>query len=178
MPPCACSLSKSKNCGETTTKVYPIYSRALTALLLCILPLLASCVMLPIPTTESKVLAGKPVKEEQLSFLKPNITTKQDVIERLGSPNVIWEDVRVFAYNWDMRQGILFWAVGAYYSGGMGTMDIPKHYALLIQFDEQDRVQRFERRVRPSSQSYIDFLKEWVKTPSPQSPQNPPGQGE
>jgi len=108
------------------------------------MPLLTSCVVLPIPTTESKVLAGKPVREEQLSFLKPNITTKQDVIERLGNPNVIWEDVRVFAYNWDMRQGILFWAVGAYYSGGMGTEDIPKHYALLIQFDEQDRVQRFD----------------------------------
>jgi hypothetical protein len=134
--------------------------------------------MLPIPITEGKVLAGKPVTEEQLSFIVANITTRQDVIEKLGNPNVIWEDHRVFAYNWDMRQGILFWAVGAYYSGGAGMTDIPKHYLLLIQFDEQDLVQRFERTVRPSSQSYIEFLKEWVNKPVARSSPNPRSEGE
>jgi hypothetical protein len=59
---------------------------------------------------ESKVLAGKPVTEEQLFFLKLQITTMQEVIEHLGNPNIIWENVRVFVYSWDMRQGILFWA--------------------------------------------------------------------
>jgi hypothetical protein len=33
---------------------------------------------------------------------------------------------------------------------------------LFIQFDDQDRVQRFERAVRPSNKPYGDFLKEWI----------------
>lgn len=142
-------------------------------LLFCLSLWIASCVMVPIPTKENKVLAGKPVSEEQLAFLIPKITTKQEVIARLGNPNVIWEDARVFVYNWEMRQGILFWAVGAYYSGGAGLKDIPKHYLLLIQFDELDHIQRFERAVRPLTQSYIDFLQEWLENAAAKSPPNP-----
>lgn len=117
--------------------------------------------MLLLPTQE-EVLAGMPVKDEQLLFLACNVTTKSDVTMRLGSPDVIWEDARLFAYNWVVRQGILVWAVGGGYSGAAGMMDIPKRYMLLIQFDGQDRVQRFERMVRPPHKSYGDFLKEWI----------------
>jgi outer membrane protein assembly factor BamE (lipoprotein component of BamABCDE complex) len=142
--------------------------------LLCVSLSLVNCVMVPIPTKEDKVLAGKPVTKEQLAFLRPKITMKQEVIERLGSPNVIWEDARVFVYNWEMRQGILFWVVGAYYTGGAGMTDIPKHYLLLIQFDEQDLVRRFERAACPFNKSYSEFLKEWVKNTAITSPRNPP----
>lgn len=118
--------------------------------------------MVPVPTPEDKVLSGKQVKKEQLSFLSPSITTKQDVLERLGNPAVIWEDARVFVYRWEMRQGILFWAVGAYYSGALGMTDLPKKYLFLIQFDGQDRVQRFEQTVCPPYRSCADCLIEWV----------------
>lgn len=127
---------------------------------------LTSCVVVPVPTKENTILAGKPVTEEQLAFLAVKITTKPEVIEHLGNPSVIWEDARVFVYNWEMRQGLLFWAVGAYYSGAAGMADIPKHYLLLIQFDEDDKVQRFERTVRPLTQSYADFLRAWLKESS------------
>lgn len=131
-------------------------------LLFCALIAQAGCILLPIPTKESKLLAGKPVTEEQLAFIAPDITSKSEVVARLGNPDVIWEEARLFAYNWEMRQGVLVWAVGAYYSGAAGVTDIPKHYILLIQFDDQDRVQRFERAVRPPHKSYGNFLKEWV----------------
>lgn len=90
-------------------------------------------------------------------------TTRSEVVARLGNPDVIWEEARLFAYNWEMRQGILVWAVGAYYSGAAGVADIPRHYMLLIRFDDQDRVQRFERAVRPARETYGDFLKEWIR---------------
>jgi len=131
-------------------------------LLFCALISQTGCILLPIPAQEYKVLAGTPVTEEQLVFLASNVTTKSEVIDRLGSPDVIWEEARLFVYNWVVRQGILIWAVGGGYSGAAGISDIPKHYMLLIQFDDQDRVQRFERAVRPSYKSYGDFLKEWI----------------
>lgn len=137
-------------------------ARLLVPFLFCALILQTGCVLLPMPVEERKVLAGKPVTEEQLAFLTIGATTKNEVMTRLGSPDVIWEEARLFAYNWEMRQGILLWAVGAYYSGAAGMSDIPKHYVLIIQFDDQNRVQRFDRAVRPPFQSYGDFLKEWV----------------
>lgn len=132
--------------------------------------LLASCVILPVPTKESKVLAGKPVNDEQLSFFKPKITTKKEVIEHLGNPNIIWEDARVFVYSWEIRQGILFWAAGAYYTGAAGMKDIPNHYLLIVRFDKQGRVVDFTRTTRPFFQPYADFLTEWLKNSSGQFP--------
>jgi len=134
---------------------------------------LNGCVVLPIPTGERKVLAGKPVTQEQLAFLTPKVTSKMEVVDRLGSPDVIWEEGRIFAYNWEMRQGVLLWAVGAGYSAVGGIADIPKRYVLLIQFDDQDRLRRFERAVRPAFKSYGDFLKEWVRHSDKMSPQAP-----
>lgn len=134
--------------------------------LLCAALSLTGCIALPISTNEDKVLAGKPVAEDQLAFIVPKVTTKREVIDRLGSPDVIWEDARVFAYNWEMRQGILFWAISGYTTGAAGAEDIPRRYALLIRFDEQGRVERFARKVRPWSGSYGQFLQEWLKNSS------------
>lgn len=122
----------------------------------------AGCLLLPIPTSEDKVLAGTPVTEEQLAFLAPGVTTKSEVVDRLGEPDVIWEEARLFAYEWTVRQGILIWAVGAGYTGHAGATDLPKRYMLLVQFDERDRVQRFERAAWPSGQSHGRFLEQWV----------------
>jgi hypothetical protein len=54
-----------------------------------------SCIMVPIPTKEDKVLVGKPVIDEQIAFLVPKITSKKEVLDRLGNPNIIWEDAGV-----------------------------------------------------------------------------------
>lgn len=141
-------------------------------LLICLCLWLGGCVMVPVPMSEDKVLAGKQVTEEQIAILTPRVTTRQEVAERLGNPRVIWEDARVYVYNWQMRQGILFWAWGAYYTGDFGMTDIPKHYLLLIQFDEQDRVRRVDRTVCPLHRSYADCLKEWVESPVSSMPRN------
>jgi hypothetical protein len=137
-----------------------------------------SCVKVPIPTKENKVLTGIPVTKEQQSFLVPMLTTREEVIARLGNPNIIWEDARVFVYNWDMRQGILLWAIGGYGAGAAGLSDIEKHYLLLIQFDEQGKVQRFDRTTRPLMQSHSIFLEEWLKKSPAYPPAGQNNQGE
>jgi len=126
--------------------------------------------MLPIPTGENKVLAGTPVTAEQLAFLERGPTSQNTVLQQLGNPNVIWEDEKLFVYFWDVRQGVLFWAV---YASGAGMTDIPKHYLLLIQFDDEERVKRFERTTRPPLKHLIDFLADWVKNTS-EHPLQPP----
>jgi hypothetical protein len=131
---------------------------------------MGGCIMIPVPTSENKVLAGNPITEEQMTFLIPHVTTQQEVVEQLGQPVVVWEDARLFVYNWKMRQGILFWAVGGASQGAMtgggGMKDIPKHYLLLIKFDEKSRIQRFERAVCPISKTYLECLKAWERKSS------------
>jgi hypothetical protein len=144
-------------------------ARLLIPVLFCALISQAGCIVLPIPAREHVVLAGKPVTEDQLDFITPKVTTKSEVVARLGSPNVIWEEARLFSYDWEMRQGILIWAIGAHYSGAAGISDIPSHHMLLVRFDDQDRVQHFERAVRPPFKSYGDFLKEWIADSDAQS---------
>lgn len=140
----------------------PMSARAFVLVLLCAMIPLQGCIVLPIPTQENKVLAGKPVTPDQLAFLKPGITTKTEVMNRLGSPGTIWEDARLYAYEWTMRQGILVWAIGGGYTGAAGVENLEKRYMLLIQFDGRDRVRRFEKIVRPAFKTYGDILKEWV----------------
>jgi hypothetical protein len=125
----------------------------------------SGCIMLPIPTPEKKVLQGKPVTPEQIAFLSPGDTTSAQVVARLGKPDIIWEEARVYAYNWVLRSVVLFWAVGAGGRGAAGLEDLEGRHALLIQFDRHDRVLRYESVVRPPLKSYGDFLKEWVKKP-------------
>jgi hypothetical protein len=126
--------------------------------------------LVPIPTTEAKLLEGKRLKEEDLDFLTPGMT-KQEVAERLGSPTVIWEDARVFAYEWVVRQGEL---VGIAITPAPVPVwgDIPKTYRLLIQFDEQDKILRFERK-SSTFQSLPDALREFVAQPET-APSVPP----
>lgn len=124
---------------------------------------LGGCLAIPVPTSGKKVLSGRPVDDEQLAFLTPAVTTRREVIERLGNPNILWEDARVFAYSWEVRQGAVYWV--AY--GGFGREDLPEHHLLLIQFDEHGRLSRFERTIRPASQLYADFLEKWVGQPGP-----------
>jgi hypothetical protein len=138
-------------------------SRHFGAVLLILMPIVTTgCITIPIPTTEKKILAGQPVTEEQLAFLVPGVTTREEVVRQLGNPHIIWEDARIITYDWDVRRGILLWAVGGYATGTGGIKDIPKHYLLILQFDENDRVLRFEKAIRPLSRSYMPFLKDWA----------------
>lgn len=128
--------------------------------------LIYTCIMatgcLYIPTGEGKVLAGEPVTDEQLAFLDEHGTDKDMVLNNLGEPDLIWEDACVFSYNWDVRQGVLIWAIAGGYTAAGGYNTIPKKYALLVQFDEHDHVLRHEKVTRSSFTEYGDFLNAWV----------------
>lgn len=130
-------------------------------LLAAILPIawLPGC--LAVPLSEPKVLAGAEVMPEQLEFLVPGVTTRVEVIERLGQPDIEWEDARVFSFDWDMRWGVMIWAVGGYTVGYVGITEIPVHHLLLIEFDEDWRVCRFEHVVRNELTSYSNLLLDW-----------------
>jgi hypothetical protein len=144
--------------------------RTFIPLLLCAMVLLNGCIplALPIPTGQ-KVLWGKQVTQEEMAFLTPNVTTKQEVIDRLGNTTWVRENDRLFVYAWTVHWGYLPWVlvpispvpVGS--SGNTeGIKDLTIDYLLLIQFDEQDRVRRFKKVRVPGCKSAGATITEWV----------------
>jgi hypothetical protein len=119
------------------------------------------CIVLPIPTGD--IREGIPVKEDQLELLKIGITSKDDVIRYLGEPRFIWEEARLLGYDWEKSSFIILWGGAGGYSATGGLIDITDKYAFLIQFDEQDKVCRFQIVKRPQyDNQYGDLLREWV----------------
>lgn len=127
------------------------------------------CVVIPIPTKETKVLSGRPISPEKRVLLKPGETTREQVVNCLGPPSYEWEDRRTFAYVWDMRQAIALWIAGAYYTGAAGVEDVPKHYVLLIEFDAGSKMVRSELVKRPWLESLKGLLIRWQRD-KPQDP--------
>ncbi|WAC06725.1 MAG: hypothetical protein OS130_10740 [Thermodesulfobacteriota bacterium] len=156
------------------SRALAVDTRTFTPLLLCAMVLLNSCIplALPIPTGQ-KVIRGKQVNQEEMALLTPNVTTKKEVIDRLGEPFVRYD--RLFVYQWTVRWGYLPWIlvpispvpVGS--SGNTeGIKELTKDYGFLILFDEQDRVRRFEKmwlHGLNTPESLENFLREWVRNP-------------
>jgi hypothetical protein len=145
--------------------------------LLSVLPVvtLAGCLMVPLPVGRGQVLAGQPVIDAQMAFFRIGETTAAEVQAKLGPATVIWDEARIHAYHWDLRGGVLVWAIGAPNGGAAGSIPLRTRHALLIQFDEAGRVQRFERVERPWNQPYDAFLRNWAQKTSPPQRTTPGG---
>ena len=85
-----------------------------------------------IPTTENTVLSGEKVTDQQLVFVKQGMTTKSEITDQLGPPDIFLIDKNIFAYDWQTRQAIMIWAIGGPYQASVGAADIPKNYVLRI----------------------------------------------
>ena len=142
--------------------VAPLATRRFRLLILFIPAYLAQA-CIPIPTGEDKVLFGRQVADEQLAFIQRGVTTKGEIIDGLGQPDVFWEDERIFAYDWHMRWGVGIPLCGGPIPASCGpNLDIPKYYRLLIRFDPSDRVERYEVTVPSAFDSYGKQMEEWL----------------
>jgi hypothetical protein len=101
----------------------------------------AGCVALPIPLPEM-LIAGRRITSEQAAFIQPGSTSREDVIRELGEPYADFSDLRILAYTWEMREGVVIWGALGGAAGGSGTY---KYYSLLIAFDPAERVVAFEQ---------------------------------
>jgi len=110
-----------------------------TGLLVVFLFLLHGCVVIPLP---EKCVSGEEVTPEELAVLQPSLTSKKEIIELLGEPDVFWVDENVFVYNWSMRWAVMPWIVGGPYQAVGGIEEFENDYVLLLQFDKDDLLQR------------------------------------
>ena len=113
--------------------------------------------------TQTKLLSGRRITDEQISPIQIGITTKDEIVSQLGAPDVFWVEERIFAYTWEKHQAVIAWLVSNGYQGALGAAEIGKGCVLLVQFDQNDYVKRFEVTKRAMFESYGDHLIEWAE---------------
>ncbi len=77
------------------------------------------------------------IAEETLKFIKVESTTKQEVLLRLGEPLKVWRGEANFLYADFTKDGIRL-------GPGIGVPVSQNLYLLLIEFDDNNRVKKFE----------------------------------
>ncbi|MCC7425325.1 MAG: hypothetical protein IT557_00325 [Alphaproteobacteria bacterium] len=137
--------------------------RLLLLLPLCLAGLgLAGCVVLPLPQDNGEITEGREIAAERSATLELGRTTRAEVTEKLGEPQAIWEERRLFVYAWDRVHWKLLVILAARTGAAGGIFDLPTHYMLLVQFDANDRLSRAERCERLGLTRFGTFLREWA----------------
>lgn len=137
-------------------------SSLLRGLALLIVPLLLTgCLVIPIPTGDKVVMSGTRVAADAIGRIEVGVTTRQQVLELIGSPILDWEDERILAYQWDVRKMLILWMLAGGNSAVGGACEVPRHHVLLIQFGPDGRVRRVGRTVRAGAEHLGDHLVEW-----------------
>jgi outer membrane protein assembly factor BamE (lipoprotein component of BamABCDE complex) len=119
-----------------------------------VVTMLQGCII--IPTTEHHTDESDTrdiIDEEKIAFMKTGITGKEEILLRLGEPEYMWGDEKYFVYHWRVTRGYLIWAGG--YAGGMSSLT--RDYVLLVQFDQDDHLSRYEIQ----SERFSDEVKRW-----------------
>ena len=106
-------------------------------------------------------MSGDKISDKQLVFIERGITSKSEIIDQLGLPDIHLIDKNIFAYNWQTRQAIIVVLIGA--APGIGAIEIPKNYVLLFRFDSEDIVRNHAITKRSLLESYGDHLIEWIQ---------------
>jgi len=108
-----------------------------------------------IPTPEHTLLEGRgKIEESDMVFLESTKTTREDILLRFGEPDLILNQDRILIYHWTVSHG--YWFAGGGYSAVGGP--IPKDYLIMLEFDEQGHLKKYERTgsILTSPQARID----------------------
>lgn len=111
--------------------------------LACVISIVfAGCAI--IPTPEHGMIEGRgKIDKSDTSFLTVGKTTEEDVLLRFGEPDMVLHDRRILVYHWKVIHGYLIVAGPCPGCGDIGP--ISKDYSVMLEFDEQGRLKRFER---------------------------------
>ena len=131
--------------------------------------ILFSSACMVIPTPEHRVIGRVPCDDEKTIFMVKDTTSKEEVLLKLGEPDLVLSHERIFVYRWEMVAAYFF--VGGYGAGAAGPIQRP-HF-LIIEFDDKNIVVRHE--VRASVFSSRTPSVETLKSPQQISGATAPG---
>jgi hypothetical protein len=121
-------------------------------LMVFILFFIPSCCLIPVGHSSY----GRAFYDQDLTFIKLGVTTKSEIVERLGE-GFYSEEYNVITYNWKSTTDFIWFVPVGYGPGGDWTYR--QNYGLYVQFDSNGHVKRFQRMQLPDNGLTI---KEWL----------------
>lgn len=115
------------------------------------------CMVLPV---SNQPMAGTRIEAARLQFIQPGVTSRSCVLKELGPPDVNFDDIQVIAYAWESSAYLEVWITPA---GDPGAQMLGKPYVLLIEFDENEHVRRFELTERGLHDTIRSRAVAWAK---------------
>jgi len=119
-------------------------SSHIQTIFLCLLALvmMAGCIVIPVPTGE------KPYYAEAIPNLEVGVTSKSEVLQEFGVPDVTYHRDSELIYittqeSWKVAWGFILLAPGAGEAGG-GVETLHKRFVLSLSFDTKDVLSEFE----------------------------------
>ncbi len=154
---------------KTTRFFLPAPSLALALAALAFV--VTGCVgVLPFPVSSSKVVAGRQLKPEDVAFIQPGITTRAQVVARLGTDYAALPYQRAIAYSWEMKGGGgVYWVAGLY--GGTGGEWVGGWRGYFVGFDPQGVVRAEDFATLATSRSLHANLEGWAAKHVPVPPE-------
>ena len=129
--------------------------------------------VVPIPVYSSTPEYGQKLKPSQTRFIRPGLTTRAEVISRLGTNCVSFRRTRSIAYTWEMRGGGgVWWFVLVCEGGGVvkGGNWVGGWRGFFVAFDERNVVRAAEFKTLSARRALDENMDRWVAKLPPESP--------
>jgi hypothetical protein len=125
----------------------------------------AGACLIPYRVSNPKVIAGYKADDASTSIIKPGITTKAEVLQKLGKPKLDMTEARLIAYNWIQGDYHLFLIFPG--ESGLNARDVElgSSYFFFVAFDHEDRVlvSGLKKRLGTGTTSIQDLAQEWAE---------------
>ena len=134
-------------------------NRLTVCLMVLSLLLIAGCIL--IPTRHSGYTIGKVIGDEDLAFIELGVTTKSEVVERLGENYIFVEEDNVFYYYWITNHGTDFLFIGVGAGAAMidgFTYKNLENGSVYVKFDSDGHVKKLGKL---KGKDFTTAQKEW-----------------
>lgn len=121
-----------------------------TLMCISILLSISGCV---VPYPQHEIYEGTEIAANALAWVKPGITTRTQIYEKLGNPNIEFAEQGVVAYLWSGQVGGILLVSNS----GADTIPLTMRRSLLILFNNDDIVVDYTFRNRPSGPAQYNF---------------------
>jgi len=139
-------------------------------ILLPFLLILFSSACIVIPTPEHRLGGRVPCDDEKTAFIVQDTTSKEEVLLKLGEPDLVLNQETIFVYRWEMVAAYFF--IGGYGAGTGGPIQRP--YFLIIEFNDKNFISRHEVRasVFSSSTPSVEIFKSPKQSTNASAPES------
>jgi hypothetical protein len=135
-------------------------------LMSCLLTL-TGCFSVSVPLTPT--VTGYTIKPEHLEWVRPNETTRQEIVDNWGPPTFELRDERLLGYAWTIDKSASWelWRIGADPVIKEGHWGGVSRHSALFAYDPRGRILKVQVIPVPESTTLEQAARDWLKGLTP-----------